>query len=236
MKRILCAGRGCAAVGGLLPSRPHCRTLPFGSNEPCGAKGRSFLMPGVTRINASLTRGFRTGDHSHEFPWPQGHGQIDCDLSTFSRSRHTDLVNSFVVDPAQEHGYFTAWNPGMGVLFGYLFSRHAFPWLNVWESNDDQRQTRGMEFSNTPVNGTMRELFEKPEIWALRCPNGLWLREKSESVSPPSAQRFLETFGELRIFRLRETSRGYSRPAGQNQPRRYPSSRVYGRRRGEPVM
>jgi hypothetical protein len=140
--------------------------------------GPPFLMPGVTRINASLTRGFRTGDHSHEFPWPQGQGQIDCDLSTFSKGRHTDLVNSFMVDPTREHGYFAAWNPEMGVLLGYLFSRHEFPWLNVWESNDDQRQTRGMEFSNTPVNGTMRKLFEKPEIWGL--PTSEWLVAKGK--------------------------------------------------------
>ncbi|MGA8151371.1 MAG: hypothetical protein WB952_10510 [Terriglobales bacterium] len=135
--------------------------------------GPPFLTPGLTRIGASLTRGFRTGDHSCEFLWPQGRGQIDCDLTTFSKRRHTDLVNSFEVNPAREHGYFAAWHPGMGVLFGYLFSRHEFPWMNVWERNDEQRQTRGMEFSNTPVNGTMRTLFETPKIWGL--PTCEWL-------------------------------------------------------------
>jgi hypothetical protein len=140
--------------------------------------GPPFLAPGITRIGASLTRGFRTGDYSHEFHWPQGRGEIDCDLTTFSARRHTDLVNSFLVDVAREHGYFIAWHPGLGILVGYLFSRREFPWLNVWESNDDHRQTRGMEFSNTPVDGTMRALFDKPEIWGL--PTSEWLVAKGK--------------------------------------------------------
>ena len=48
---------------------------------------------------------------------------------------------------------------------GYIFDRREFPWMNVWESNDKLRQTRGMEFSNTPIDGTMRQLAKTTEIW-----------------------------------------------------------------------
>ena len=135
--------------------------------------GSPFLEPGVTHIDASLTRGFRRGDDSNEFPWPQGRGEIDCDLTSFSARRHASLENSFLVDDAREHGYFAAWHPRIGLLFGYVFSRHEFPWMNVWDSNDDHWQIRGMEFSNTPVYGTMRALVEKPRVWGI--PTYEWL-------------------------------------------------------------
>jgi hypothetical protein len=56
-----------------------------------------------------------------------------------------------------------------------VFLRSEFPWLNVWENNDEQLQTRGMEFSNTPHHGTIKALISSREIWgvpAFECLDG----------------------------------------------------------------
>jgi hypothetical protein len=128
--------------------------------------GPPFLEPGVTRFEASVTRGFRTGEDSPAaFLWPEGRGTIPCDLSVCSRAQHRQLVNSFLVDPAQEFGHFAARHPGHGLQVEYVFRREEYPWLNVWENHDDRLLTRGMEFSNMPVHGTMKKLIKTPTIW-----------------------------------------------------------------------
>jgi len=158
--------------------------------------GPPFLEPGVTRFEASVTRGFRTGGNSDDaFSWPEGRGTIPCDLSLCSRIQHSQLVNSFLVDPVQEVGRFAATHPGHGLAVEYEFRRQEFPWLNVWENYEGQLLTRGMEFSNTPVHGTMKRLMQTPTIWG--NPVYDWLDAKSKLV-----KRFKAT-----IKRVPESSR-----------------------------
>ena len=143
--------------------------------------GPPFLEPGVTRFEASVTRGFRTGEDSQAaFFWPEGRGTIPCDLSVCSRIQHSQLVNSFLVDPAKEFGRFTASHAGRGLAVEYEFRREEFPWLNVWENYEDKALTRGMEFSNTPVHGTMKRLMQTPTIRG--TPAYDWLDAKSKLV------------------------------------------------------
>jgi hypothetical protein len=97
----------------------------------------------------------------------------DFDLSRFSELAHEDLVNSFLVDTGRESAFFTAFQRRLGLLFGYVYLRADFPWLNVWECNTDKMQTRGMEFSNTPHHGTMKALISASEIWGV--PTYEWL-------------------------------------------------------------
>jgi len=130
--------------------------------------GSPFLQAGHTLIEANLTRGFRTADESlNEFLWPEGRGALSCVLTRFSSAPHADLVNSFLIDPSKQLGYFVAWHPKLCLLFGYVFLRQEFPWMNVWEDHTDSRQTRGMEFSNTPIDGTLKKLAQKSSIWGV---------------------------------------------------------------------
>jgi hypothetical protein len=140
--------------------------------------GPPFLEAEATCFQASLTRGFRTGQEPGSgFAWPEGRNQIGCDLTGFSASPQSDLVNSFLVDPSREIAYFVAWHPRLLLLIGYIFKRREFPWMNIWECNNKLRQTRGMEFSNTPIDGTMRQLAKTTEIWGV--PVYDWLGAKS---------------------------------------------------------
>jgi hypothetical protein len=154
---------------------------PFGWCEHVTV-GPPFLEAGSVRFHASLKKGFVTGrfDAPH-FVWPQGLNLSPelrrFDLTTFSTSSHKDLVNSFVVEQARQWAFFTAFQPRFALLFGYVFPRCEFPWLNVWENNDEKGQTRGMEFSNTPHHGTMKTLISSPAIWDV--PAYEWLDARS---------------------------------------------------------
>lgn len=134
--------------------------------------GPPFLESNAIRFDASLTKGFVTGDGSGPtLAWPLGFGRSpesrNFDLSTFSDRSHQDLVNSFLVDPCRELGFFTAFQPRFDALFGYVFPRADFPWLNIWENNSEHLQARGMEFGNTPHHGTIKTLIGSSDRWGV---------------------------------------------------------------------
>ncbi|MCU1292485.1 MAG: hypothetical protein JWP08_1335, partial [Bryobacterales bacterium] len=144
---------------------------PFGWCEHVTI-GPPFLESGSVRFDASADRGFVTGQFTGlNFDWPEGAGSrsqhADFDLTTFANTAHEDLVNSFLAESTGEWAFFTAFNRKFSLLFGYVYPRAEFPWLNVWESNSETRQTRGMEFSNTPHHGTMKALISASHIWSI---------------------------------------------------------------------
>jgi len=141
-----------------------------------------FLEKDVTEMDASITRGRFNGDTSGRmFQWP--HGADSPTGATFDLRKVRDIpesgfVNNFLVDPASEYGFLSAFNPKNHVLIGYVFRRSEFPWLNIWEANNEKMLTRGLEFSNTPPHGTAKRLARTPELWD--APGYDWLDAKGE--------------------------------------------------------
>jgi hypothetical protein len=140
--------------------------------------GAPFLSAEDTGFFATVGKGFQTySDHSETFDWPTGIGQIRCDLRRFSKQTHSDLVNAFKVESADDYACIAAWNPRLGSLYGQVFSARKFPWLNVWENHDQRRTARGMEFSTTPIDGSLKALVAHPSL--LDTPTFEWLDARS---------------------------------------------------------
>ncbi len=140
--------------------------------------GPPFLDSGEVQFDASLVKGFATGDSlGPELEWPEGVSECsevpDFNLSRYSEFAHEDLVNSFLADTKREWAFFTAFQRRLALLFGYVYARADFPWLNVWQCNNEKMKTRGMEFSNTPHHGTMKTLISASHIWDV--PTYEWL-------------------------------------------------------------
>ncbi|MGH9722928.1 MAG: hypothetical protein ACRD8O_22180 [Bryobacteraceae bacterium] len=141
--------------------------------------GPPFLEKGVTVSDASLTRGRRSGDESgKEFVWPAGAAETAIDLRKVRDIERSGFVNNFLVDPSRELGFFAAVNPRLRVLFGYVFPRAEFPWLNIWEANNPDMLTRGMEFSNTPTHGSLKALVAAKPLFS--TPMYEWLDAKAK--------------------------------------------------------
>ena len=141
--------------------------------------GAPFLERAVTTFAASATRGKPLDSSAgSEQRWPQGvENGNPVDLSTVRGAKAGGEVNNYLIDPAREIGYFAAFNPKYSLVFGYVFRRSEFPWLNVWESYTPELFTRGMEISNTPTHGTARALVGTPTLW--NVPAFEWLDAKA---------------------------------------------------------
>lgn len=140
--------------------------------------GPPFLERGVTEMQASLTRGRADGKEG-EFQWPSGMAESAIDLRKVrNRQESPGFVNHFQVDTRREFGYLAAFHPKYRLVFGYVFPRADYSWLNVWEANSPEMLTRGLEFSNTPVHGTLKKLMATQELWG--SPTLEWLNAKGE--------------------------------------------------------
>ncbi|MEW5975632.1 MAG: hypothetical protein AB1898_07485 [Acidobacteriota bacterium] len=146
--------------------------------------GPPFLEKAVTVFDASLTVGRMLGDASGaSVQWPEGRAEKVINLRTVRDIPQSGFVNNFLVDPTREFGYFTAVNPKMNLLLGYLFRRQDFRWLNVWEANipasanQPPMLTRGLEFSNTPTHGSLKALVKVESLFD--TPAFEWLDARS---------------------------------------------------------
>jgi hypothetical protein len=141
--------------------------------------GAPFLASEDTGFFATVGKGFQTNSGAGEvFHWPEGRGQIYCDLRRFSNHLHSDLINAFLVESSSDFACVVAWNPRLGSLYGQVFSASEFPWLNVWENHDQRRMARGMEFSTTPIDGSLKALVANPRL--LDTPTFEWLDARSQ--------------------------------------------------------
>lgn len=136
---------------------------------------------GVTVFDASLTRGFNallvSDNRRGEFVWPEG---LERDKIDLRRVRNLEkvagFVDHFLVDPGREYGFFAAFNPRFRLLFGYIFPRKDYAWLNIWEDLSPRQLVRAMEFANTPIHKSARELVRTPEMFG--TPTFEWLGGK----------------------------------------------------------
>ena len=107
---------------------------------------------------------------SHEeFQWP--HAPLltgeKIDLTRPFLKKGLGFVVAVLLDKQKDIGFVAAVNRKLGLLIAYCFKRQDFPWVAVWEENrgiaaapwKQRTQTRGLEFSTTPLPVLRREAY-----------------------------------------------------------------------------
>ncbi|MDD5678272.1 MAG: hypothetical protein PHW60_09840 [Kiritimatiellae bacterium] len=140
--------------------------------------GPPFVEPGLTIFDASATKGHTfPGQFGRRqrmkpdtsFSWPCGPGvKGNVDLRFVGQAPYSDF-SANLMNPKQEHGWFSALNPRLGLMVAYVWRRADFPWLGIWEQNRERKAapwngkslTRGMEFSNSPFPMGLRNAVDR---------------------------------------------------------------------------
>lgn len=148
--------------------------------------GPPFLQKGATQFRASAARSqvfpqaFGAGDYltpGAEFDWPRAPraGGGTADLQVMNDAASSSAYTAHLMDGAREHAFFTAFTPGLGSAFGYVWRRADFPWLGIWEENHSRTAapwngatlTRGLEFGVSPFPETRREMIERSRMFGV---------------------------------------------------------------------
>lgn len=154
--------------------------------------GTPFLEPEDTLVDLPAKRavtrpappdrgGRRRLAPGREFTWPNAPsasgGEVDL-RSTPQPSGTGDIV-TVLLDPAREYAFVTALHPTRDLVFGYLFPRSDFPWLQIWESYPEQgMMARGLEFGTQPFGQSRRLTVDLHSL--LGAPAYRWLPAMSK--------------------------------------------------------
>ncbi len=175
-----------------------------------GTIGSPFLEPGVTVVDMPARRAstrpyLESWRVKHrlrggmEFTWPQAPavdgGTVDVRVTPaqLGTGDHTTSL----LDPDREWVWVTALNPKQQLVFGYLFRRADFPWVQTWEHfPEDGRLARGLEFSTQPYDVPRREAISTGAMFG--APTFRWLPARSSieatyfmfyAAAPPGMHR-----------------------------------------------
>ena len=156
--------------------------------------GSPFLESGVTVVDLSgsrsQTRPYEQVDNGpvqrrlqpgKDFTWPMAPG-IDgkpIDLRQTPANPHYLDHATTLLDPSRDLEWVTALNPKKRLIFGYVFRRAEYPWLQYWGNYPPTgKMARGLEFSTQPYDVSRREVVSAGSMFG--TPLFRWLPAKSK--------------------------------------------------------
>ncbi len=153
--------------------------------------GPPYLEPGKVTVDMPAkhcrVRPYKPGDmpprliYDQDFEWPMAplrNGGTVSLLTVPVGERALDLATC-QIDPVRTYGYVTALQSDKRLLFGYVFRREEYPWLMSWMNySDDDRASRGIEFSTQPFDISRRETVDAHQMFG--APTYRWLPAKSQ--------------------------------------------------------
>ena len=156
--------------------------------------GSPFLESGVTVVDLSGSRSQtrpyepvnngpvqRRLQAGKDFTWPLAPGldgkQINL-RQTPENPHYLDHATT-LLDPTRELEWVTALNPKKRLIFGYVFRRTEYPWLQYWGNYPPTgKMARGLEFSTQPYDVSRREVVSAGTMFG--TPMFRWLPAKSK--------------------------------------------------------
>jgi hypothetical protein len=160
-----------------------------------------FLEPGRTRIflsgSRSQNRDYRSNQAGRgtasterrlvpgkDFTWPVADG-LDgqsVDLSAIPENPHFLDHAATLLDPARELEWVAALNTDKRLIYGYIFRREEYPWIQHWGNYPSvSALVRGMEFATQPYDVPRREAISANSMFG--APLYRWLPAKSKIES-----------------------------------------------------
>ena len=135
------------------------------------AMTRSYESEAVTPPDTHRLADFK------EFAWPMAPGAggnlVDIRVAP-TLTPMMDQTTS-LMDPTRRLVFVTSVHPVKRRIFGYVFKREEYPWLQIWDSYPTPPRTssRGMEFATEPFDLPRREVIQANSLFD--TPTYRWL-------------------------------------------------------------
>lgn len=149
---------------------------------PFLAKGRTVMHTQATASKVyeeEFAEGRDRFKIGAQFQWPMaplaqgGYSDLRVTVDTDASGAFT----THLMSPSAEQAFFTAFNPDLKTVFGYIWKRSDFPWLGIWEENYNRKHapwngrtfTRGMEFGVSPIPEPRRKMIDRGTLFGEKC-------------------------------------------------------------------
>ncbi|MBM3729022.1 MAG: hypothetical protein FJW40_26795 [Acidobacteria bacterium] len=160
-----------------------------------GTIGSPFLTPETTVVDMSGTEAktrpySNRGNATHrlqsgvDFTWPMAPtvGGQTVDVRSAPAKLGSGDHTTTKMDPSQRLAWVTAIHTGKNLVFGYLFRREEFPWVQSWENYPAHgKLARGLEFSTMPFDVPRRDAITQGRMFGV--PTFRWLPAKGKASS-----------------------------------------------------
>ncbi len=112
-----------------------------------------------------------------EFAWPMAPGADGSVVDIRVAPTLTPMMDqtTSLMDPARRLVFVASLHPGKRRIFGYVFRREDYPWLQVWDSYPlpPRTSSRGMEFATEPFDLPRRDVIQANSLFD--TPTYRWL-------------------------------------------------------------
>lgn len=117
-----------------------------------------------TIVDCNATKGFDQMHYknisSNIVEWPIANDIEGNRINLKNPASAYSSVYSFIVNPLYDYGWITALSPKHNLLFGYIWKREHYPWINLWQHyNENKIQYRGLEFGTTGIHQPFEEIL-----------------------------------------------------------------------------
>jgi hypothetical protein len=140
--------------------------------------GAPFVERGTTQIRTTATRSRSlNGEIEFDWPWLPESGGGRRDLQKFNSAASSGGYTAHLLNPASPEAWFFAYSPRSKVVIGYVWKTADFPWLGIWEENENRAgkpwnkrtTTLGMEFGVSPIPESRREMIDRSKLFGVPC-------------------------------------------------------------------
>ena len=126
-------------------------------------------------IHSNATAGFNQAHYKNaekqKTIWPFVKDEKEKEFNITKPSTAANGVYSFIINPAEKFGWITAYSAKNNLLFGYIFERADYPWINIWKHGVAGKvQYLGIEFGTTGIHQPFDEIIKSsPKLFNENC-------------------------------------------------------------------
>jgi hypothetical protein len=165
---------------------PMVPPIPSTTPQPAPAQGAPLAAGQGSRPTQAAGGQGRGGGPARlangvDFTWPMAPGGDGkpVDMTTFPDNPPQGDHTATLLDPARTLEWVATVNTEQGMIYGYLFRREDYPWIQMWGNYPSiEGLVKGMEFSTQPYDISKSTLIDAGPVFG--TPTFRWLRAKGK--------------------------------------------------------
>jgi hypothetical protein len=177
-----------STISPMVPPLPGSATQPLATQAGQGGQGGGQARGG--QANATGQGGQGAGGQGRTpprlangvdftFPMAPGVDGKQIDMTTFPDNPPQGDHIATLLDPTRSLEWVAAVNTEQGMIYGYLFRRQDYPWIQMWGNYPSiQGLVKGMEFSTQPYDINKSTVIDAGPMFG--TPTFRWLRAKGK--------------------------------------------------------